>query len=480
MRRLNDHDSGSAASAPADQQEQTVLQRSPQLTKVEGGYWQCLDANPWFRIDGPFEQGRYRLKFVGHAADDTPATEMKLYYADENEMFGEMQAVTLERLPRANERHAVRLTIELPQPTQSLRLVPILAAGKFRLDRLLVRRIQPTPPLLKSIKTRLGVYRLRRYLSRYQATTAERQSKRNAGSEPPRLVVEHLRDAEPMNLKVQPAAPRLNVLIPGLAMRVMSGGPNTALNLTYRMAQAGVPLRYISTNLGMDRDTAPLWNHLQSLTGIRQRLPNVEIVSAHDRNLPTTIGSDDVFFGTAWWTVQMIKHALPLMRHKKFMYIIQDFEPGLYAWSSHYAQALETYGLDFRGIFCSRLLADYFSQQRVGRFADPTFMERCCTCFEPALDETKFYFDPNARTGKKRLLFYARPAAPRNLFELGVVALKRAVERGAFSPDQWELLFMGQQLAPYDLGAGSSSAPIRGRTTKTMRGCCEVPTLGCL
>ena len=164
-----------------------------------------------------------------------------------------------------------------------------------------------------------------------------------------RLVVERLPDVEPLNLKVGSAAPRLNVLVPGMAMRHMSGGPNTALNLTYRMAKAGVPLRYISTNSGLDRDSGPLWNHLQSLTGIRERLPNVEILSAHDRSHQTMVGSNDVFFGTAWWTVQMIKYALPLMHHKTFLYIIQDFEPGLYAWGSYYAQALETYGLDFQG-----------------------------------------------------------------------------------------------------------------------------------
>ena len=78
------------------------------------------------------------MKFVGHAADDTPATDMKLYYADENGMFGESQSLTLPRLPRANERHDVRVTIELPRGTQSLRLDPQQVAGKFRLDRLLV------------------------------------------------------------------------------------------------------------------------------------------------------------------------------------------------------------------------------------------------------------------------------------------------------------------------------------------------------
>ena len=428
------------------------MEISPRLQEIEKGHWLSLDDDPWFKIDGPFEPGRYRLKFVGHVAEDLPATAMKLYYADEVGMFSEARAMVLGRLPRRNERRSVRLTIELPQSAQCLRFDPQQVPGKFHLARLLVRRLHPTPPQWKNIKTWLGLYRLRFSLANRRANAPTQPA--DAVDELPRLVLDSLPNVVPMNLTVQPAEPRLNVLIPGMAMRAMSGGPNTALNLTYRMAEAGVPLRYISTDIDMDHDHGPLWNHLQSLTGIRERLPNVEIVSAHDRSQATLIGSDDVFFGTAWWTVQMIKHALPMMRHKQFLYIIQDFEPALYAWSSHYALALETYGLDFRGILCSRLLADYFRVQRVGRFADPTFMERRCTWFEPALDETKFFFDPSAHMGKKRLLFYARPSAPRNLFELGLVALKRAVARGAFPSDEWDLRFMGEALPSHDLGHG--------------------------
>jgi hypothetical protein len=39
----------------------------------------------------------------------------------------------------------------------------------------------------------------------------------------------------------------LNVLVPGLAMSHMSGGPKTAINLAYRLASLGVRVRFIST-----------------------------------------------------------------------------------------------------------------------------------------------------------------------------------------------------------------------------------------
>ena len=54
----------------------------------------------------------------------------------------------------------------------------------------------------------------------------------------------------PLNLVVEPQLvnePRLNVLVPGLAMRHLSGGPNTALEIAGRLALSGVRVRLIST-----------------------------------------------------------------------------------------------------------------------------------------------------------------------------------------------------------------------------------------
>jgi hypothetical protein len=154
-----------------------------------------------------------------------------------------------------------------------------------------------------------------------------------------------------------------------------------------------------------------------------------------------------------------MRTAIAQTRHPRFLYMIQDFEPALYAWSPRYALAMETYHMDFRAILCSHLLAEHFSKEQVGRFADPTFIDRCAI-FEPAVDRTKFYPSLDAATDrKKRLVFYARPQAPRNLYEIGLAALKKAVHRGAFPPDQWELMMIGEPVPPADLGRGVLARP---------------------
>ena len=65
----------------------------------------------------------------------------------------------------------------------------------------------------------------------------------------------------PLNLTVVPHLvnePCLNVLVPSLAMRSMSGGPNTALEIAGRLALSGVRVRLISADLPFDADTFDL------------------------------------------------------------------------------------------------------------------------------------------------------------------------------------------------------------------------------
>jgi len=291
---------------------------------------------------------------------------------------------------------------------------------------------------------------------------------RRAAGDPAAMqeVIDSLPNVVPVNFAFMRGLgdPRLNVMIPGMAMWAMSGGPNTALNLTYRLAEAGVPVRYISTDIPPDADHDPLWEHLQTVSGVQKRLDNVDIVNGRSAVAATKIARDDIFFGTAWWTVQMIKHALPEMRLKRFFYLIQDFEPGFYPWSTVHALALETYDLDYTPIVNEALLLDHLVEHRIGRFAEPRFAAAGMS-FDPAVDSELFHADDRPATDERTLLFYARPDAPRNLFELGLVALKRAADRGAFSSGRWNLHSMGERdLRPARLSKDVVITPVEWLT----------------
>ncbi len=266
----------------------------------------------------------------------------------------------------------------------------------------------------------------------------------------------------PLNLVVTPrldAEPRLNVLIPGVAMRHLSGGPNTALEVAGRLALSGVRVRLISTDAPIDEEAAPFKTHMRRLLGTD--LPaDVQLVSANDRAVPLAIGARDLFMATAWWTAQQAKYAVRLTQHSRFVYLIQDYEPLLHPASSSQALATETYSLDHLPVVNSQPLHEYFVRERIGRFADPAFVERSLV-FQPAVDRTLFFpvFDRSTRT-RKRLLFYARPTnGLRNLFELGVAALEKAVADRTLDPERWEIVGMGEAFPPVSLGHGATLVP---------------------
>ncbi|MCD7909321.1 MAG: hypothetical protein LUH04_16890, partial [Clostridium sp.] len=119
----------------------------------------------------------------------------------------------------------------------------------------------------------------------------------------------------------------------------------------------------------------------------------------------------------------------------------------------NYALALETYSLDMLPIFNTSLLRDHFIEEKIGKFADEAFAASSL-CFEPAVD--RGFFHPPAerrRTGKKRLLFYARPDAQRNLLEVGLGALMKVLAEGRCSPDEWEFFST-------DTGVGGQCRPV--------------------
>ena len=131
------------------------------------------------------------------------------------------------------------------------------------------------------------------------------------------------------------------------------------------------------------------------------------------------------------------------MAIRQFFYMLQEFEPAFYAWSSNYALAEETYRLDFWPVFNQALLAEYMFGHGVGCLADPAMRGRA-TVFEPAIEERLFH--PPAAPGPTRphrLLFYSRPTNTRNMFGLGLMALRRASGDPVFAG--WQFRSIGSR-----------------------------------
>ncbi|WP_426315139.1 glycosyltransferase [Methylobacterium fujisawaense] len=277
-----------------------------------------------------------------------------------------------------------------------------------------------------------------------------------------------------LNLRIAPHLarhPTINLLLPGVRKASLSGGPNTALNIGYRLAALGFAVRIFSTDVPTDPDLDPIWDHIVSISGGSARFAHMSIIDASDRTKPVEIGANDIFFATAWWTARMAYAARDLVGHRPFIYLIQDFEPILYPASTAYAAALETYSLPHLPFVNTTLLRDYLVDEEIGLFREPEHRARTLF-FDPAIDRTYFYPEPARFRGaplpaelpererrKRRLLFYARPTnGIRNLFEIGVAALRAAISEQTLSAENWEFVGMGEAFAPFDLGCGARLA----------------------
>ncbi len=115
------------------------------------------------------------------------------------------------------------------------------------------------------------------------------------------------------------------------------------------------------------------------------------------------------------------------------------------------ALAEESYRFDHAALFSTELLRDFFSARGIGATDSATF-RNAITAVRPPTEEEL------AARETRRLLFYARPEdhAQRNMFELGVLALDRALARGAFRG--WELHGIGTVESGRRVSVGGGAA----------------------
>ncbi len=164
---------------------------------------------------------------------------------------------------------------------------------------------------------------------------------------------------------------------------------------------------------------------------------------------PTGHTEHDVWVAT-YWTTAVALRALTRegqVSADRVVYLIQDFEPGFYPWGPEFAEAYSTYDAGFLPLVNSSSLARYVDD------LSPTSPE---AVFAPALDTAPLHAAAErwrpADGDVVRVLFYARPGKPRNMYAAGVEALRSWAER---LPDgvSGVVRFAGETLAEeVDLG----------------------------
>ena len=266
----------------------------------------------------------------------------------------------------------------------------------------------------------------------------------------------------PLELAVADDSPRrLNLLIPTIDLDHFYAGYSAKFNLAHALARQGVRVRVLTTDpVGA---LAPSWKRtVESYAGLEGLFERVELEFGRGP-VPVEVSPSDGFIATSWWTAHIAADALRALSRggERFVYLIQEYEPFTFPMGSHAALAAATYELEHFALFSTELLRQYFCRHRIGVYKEG---EAVGAGRSVSFQNAIVAVDPPgaaalAARSSRRLLFYARPEphAARNMFELGVLALSRAVATGSLSG--WELRGAGGRTSgSLELGRGHSLA----------------------
>jgi glycosyltransferase involved in cell wall biosynthesis len=250
----------------------------------------------------------------------------------------------------------------------------------------------------------------------------------------------------PLTLEKRKDAPeRVNLLIPTVDLRYVFGGYIGKFNLARRLAESGVNVRLVIVDYCEFQLEA--WkNAFKEFDGLGDLLEHCDVFYGFDRSHPLRVSGRDTFIATTWWTAHIAHQAVSDLGGEEFVYLVQEYEPYTFPMGGFAAMADASYGFPHFAIFSTDLLRDHFRARRLGVFAaGSTKGYRRSMTFNNAITDIGLVRSAELnRSGPRRLLYYARPEqhAERNMFEVGFLALERAVRAGIFR-GEWRFSGIG-------------------------------------
>ncbi|SOB81100.1 hypothetical protein SAMN06297144_1397 [Sphingomonas guangdongensis] len=261
-----------------------------------------------------------------------------------------------------------------------------------------------------------------------------------APATPGEILRRTLSNLAPLRVRREEAArPTLSMITDTIAGSHLFGGVGTAVLFAVALAaRKGMALRIVT------RDRPPEERAIHGLLSVY----NVEfpldlelLFSAASDGSPVPLGPDDLVLTTSWWTTHAALHDVP---KQQIVYLIQEDERMFYPGGDQQLLCNELLQeKELRYVVNTSLLLQHFRESgAAGPAANGV-------AFEPAFPD--HIYRPEPGTGRRKLLFYARPGHPRNLFLRGLQAIAAATEHGLFPSDAWELHFAGVDIPPVDL-----------------------------
>lgn len=253
--------------------------------------------------------------------------------------------------------------------------------------------------------------------------------------------------------------PRLNLIMPNLSKATAFGGVMTGLDIFFSLAavlrhKAQWDLRIILSEPGRDTDAA-IAMRVAGQHGIKPEDVTIELLAPGAASL--ALRGADIMIAYNWWCALNTRPLLEEQaRHfgqarQPLLYLIQEYEPNFYPFSTAHMLAREAYDGVGRlwGVFNSSNLHRWF--EAVGHRAERNFL------FEPVVGEAlRPYLAQVAQHPRaRRIVVYGRPNIERNCFGALVRGLNAWIEQDP-GHGEWEIVSAGTPHPPVQLAKGQT------------------------
>jgi O-antigen biosynthesis protein len=221
--------------------------------------------------------------------------------------------------------------------------------------------------------------------------------------------------------------PRLNLVVPSIEEEHIYGGISTSLALFQEISKYFERSRIVVIDFAVSESSLRCYPKYSLVDGDSDAAH--QIVSTAETTQTSSelaVSKADVFIATIWYSAHIVRKirewqcATYLSLPKSFVYLIQDYEPGFYPWSSQYLLADSTYrnNSETLAVFNTHNLQKYFHSKNIRFFQEYSFEP----IMNSTLREERFRFQDHKK--QKIIVVYGRPSTKRNAFCLIVDSLR--------------------------------------------------------
>jgi len=239
---------------------------------------------------------------------------------------------------------------------------------------------------------------------------------------------------------------RIWLLVPLFNPDIFFGGYKAALELVRSFHREGRAVNIVICSHPAEDGVYALWRLKQDVR-FRDFANSVVIYNRDQDHGPLEITPDDRIIAYSCWEAFLAHDLAKLTNEHRFILLAQEYEPIFEEHGSSHALIASAYSLPHFPIFNSKALLSYFRTNKIGIFCnlenpisglDYAVFEHVLSMVEkPSIEEMSSRIT-------NRFGMYARPErhAKRNLFALGIIALRQAIDEGYFRGN-WEFFGLG-------------------------------------